>query len=301
MTVNDIVSYLQLQSQIIRVTGDRNQEIQGFSSLYNYREGTLTWLRHISVLEREAVQKPVFYTCVITGKDSPDISCAGSQIWTDNPKECFFQILDAFWGEKSIPVVSPSAQIAEGACIGKDVSVGAFTSISAQTVIGNNCRIGDHVTIKGKVRIGDNCIIQSGSVIGEDGFAFIKKENVPIHVSHYGGVTIEHDVSVGAQTCICRGAIDDTLIKEYARIDNLCHIAHNAVIGRRTVIVAGTVIMGSVHVGDDCWISTSVIRDQRTVGSNSVVGMGAVVVRDVPDHVTVAGNPARPFRRKEEI
>ena len=144
-------------------------------------------------------------------------------------------------------------------------------------------------------------MIQSGAVLGEDGFAFIKEDNAQKFVKHYGGVTLENHVSIGSQTCVCRGAIDDTYIGEYSKIDNLCHIAHNVIIGKRTIVVCLSAVMGSVHIGDDCWVATSMIRDQRHVGDNCVIGMGSVVVKDIPNGTTVAGNPAKPFVRKEKI
>ena len=226
---------------------------------------------------------------------------AVSQIRVDDPKDVFFKIVDYYWGEDKPKGISDKACIQNGAVIGEETYVGPFSYISNQAVIGKNCYIGCNVTIKGKVHIGDDCVIQSGAVVGEDGFAFIRNVDSVNFVKHYGGVHIGNHVSIGANSCVCRGAIDDTILEDYVKIDNLCHIAHNVVIGKRTIVVCESSIMGSVHIGSDCWIASSMIRDQRQVGNTSVVGMGAVVVKDVPDNTTVAGNPARPFNRKERI
>ena len=301
MHIKEILETLQANNKSFTVEGSTEEEILGFSSIYNYRLGTLTWLRHLSTLDELGSKAPVYYSCIITKTGASRIPNAKCQIRTDDPKDIFFWIIDTFYGKEKESEISSKAFVEEGALIGKNVSIGAFTSVSSGAVIGDNCRIGSNVTIMGKVIIGNNVTIQSGAVIGEDGFAFIKHNNIPSFVKHFGGVTIEDDVSIGSQTCICRGAIDDTVIKEHAKIDNLCHIAHNVVIGRRSIVIAGTVIMGSVHVGDDCWIATSMIRDQRCVGDNCVVGMGSVVVKDIPNNTTVAGNPAKPIERKEEI
>ena len=301
MQIKEILERLKADNRPFTAAGNTEEEISGFSSIYNYRQGTITWLRHLSTLDALESEAPPFYSCVITKTGAARVSNIKCQIWTNDPKDVFFWIIDTFYGKEKEAGVSPKADVEEGALIGQNVSIGAFSYISSDAVIGDNCRIGSNITIKGKVCIGNNVTIQSGAVIGEDGFAFIKHDKVPSFVKHFGGVTIEDGVSIGAQTCICRGAIDDTLIKEHAKIDNLCHIAHNVIIGRRTIIIAGAVIMGSVHIGDDCWVATSMIRDQRRVGDNCVVGMGSVVVNDIPSGMTVAGNPAKPFERKEKI
>lgn len=301
MKVKDILAMLSKQNVQYDVHGNIEKDITGFSSIYQYQMTTITWLRDIKTFEERNFTIPEAFTCIVTKSDTPQIQQAYCQIWVKNPKDVFFDILNYFWGEEEKLFISPLAEIESGATIGEKVSIGPFTFVSSDTIIGDNCRIGANVTIKGKVHIGKNCVIQSGAVIGEDGFAFIKEENAQKFVKHYGGVTIEDYVSIGSHTCICRGAIDDTYIKEYAKIDNLCHIAHNVIIGKRTIIVAGTVIMGSVHVGNDCWIATSIIRDQRQVGDKVVIGMGSIVVKDVPDEITIAGNPAKSFERKERI
>lgn len=301
MKITDILNFYSRTNTRYSADGNTDLEIDGYSSIYQYKDGTVSWLRKLSTLDDPKFKIPDTFTCVITQDGMPCIPNAKCQIWVGNPKDAFFDVLEEFWGEKNEAAISPQAIIESGAIIGKNVSIGPFTYISSKTVIGDGTRIGSNVTIKGKVTIGKECVIQSGAVLGEDGFAFIKENNAQKFVKHYGGVTLEDHVSIGSQTCVCRGAIEDTLIKEYAKIDNLCHIAHNVVIGKRTIVVCLTAVMGSVHIGDDCWVATSMIRDQRHVGDGCVVGMGAVVVKDVPNNTTVAGNPAKPFERREEI
>lgn len=301
MRIIEILHFFKKNNTRFNIDGDSQIEIEGYSSIYKYRRGTISWLRKISTLEDPEFNMPKEFTCVITQEGTPRLVNVRCQIWVNDPKNAFFDLLEEFWGEKKIITISPQAVVEKGAIIGKNVSIGPFSYISSKTIIGDGTEIGANVTIKGKVKIGKNCVIQSGAVLGEDGFAFIKEDNTQKFIKHYGGVTLEDHVSIGSQTCVCRGAIDDTYIKEYAKIDNLCHIAHNVVIGKRTVVVCLTAIMGSVHIGDDCWIATSMIRDQRSVGKECVVGMGSVVVTDVPSGMTVAGNPAEPFERKEKI
>ncbi len=301
MKITDILEFYKRTKTKYSADGNADLGIEGYSSIYQYKDGTVSWLRKISTLDNPRFKMPGTFTCVITQDGMPRIPNAKCQIWVGNPKDAFFDALEEFWGEKAEISISSQAVIEDGAIIGDNVSIGPFTYISSKTVIGDGTRIGSNVMIKGKVTIGKDCVIQSGAVLGEDGFAFIKEDDAQKFVKHYGGVTLEDHVSIGSQTCVCRGAIEDTLIKEYAKIDNLCHIAHNVVIGKRSIVVCLTAVMGSVHIGDDCWVATSMIRDQRHVGDGCVVGMGAVVVKDVPDKATVAGNPAKPMERKEKI
>ena len=302
MNVEQIVKSLTDNGFAFQVAGRCDTQIVGFSSIYNYKPDTITWLRKVETLQAEDFVYPAEIACLITGMDAPDIDIAVCQIKVKDPRAAFFFVVDTFWGEETNTGISPKAFIEEGASIGSGTQIGAYTAISSQATIGKDCKIGNNVSICGRVHIGDRCVIQSGAVIGEDGFAHTTGENGDlVFVKHYGGVWIGDDVSIGSCTCVCRGTIDDTVLMNMCKVDNLCHIAHNVVLGERVRVIAGAVVMGSVHVGKDSWVATSMIRDQRNVGEKAVIGMGAVVVKDVPDGVTVAGNPAKVFERKEKI
>ena len=111
---------------------------------------------------------------------------------------------------------------------------------------------------------------------------------------HLGRVVLEDGVTVGANTCIDRGALGETRVGARTRVDNLVHIAHNVRIGADCAVIAHAMIAGGVVVGDGAWIApAAAVRNQRSVGAGALVGMGAVVVRDVAPGATVAGNPAR--------
>lgn len=301
IAISDIIYQLFQKGYKVDSIGDMTSTINGFSSLFNYKKGTITWVRNEDFLKAANYAEKENFTCIITPDYFKIIPNATCQLKTDNPKAVFFFILDFYWKEKEAQTISEKAYIEDGAKIGENTSIGPFSHISSQAKIGNNCRIGSNVVIKGKVKIGDNCDIQSGAILGEDGYQYIEEDETLISVPHYGGVSIGNNVLIGSCSCICRGTIDDTVIGDYSKIDNLCHIAHNIVIGKRVRIIAGSTIMGSVHIGNDTWVATSMIRDQRKVGEKSVIGMGSVVVKDVQDNITVAGVPAKEITRNEKI
>lgn len=301
IAISDIIDQLHQKGYKVDPIGDMTSTINGFSSLFSYKKGTITWVRNEHFLKEVNYAESENFTCIITPDYFQKIPNATCQLKTDNPKAVFFFILDFYWEEKEVATISEKAYIEDGAKIGENTSIGPFSHISSKSVIGNNCKIGSNVVLKGNVKIGDNCEIQSGAILGENGYQYIEEGETLIPVPHYGGVSIGKNVLIGSCTCVCRGTIEDTVIGDFTKIDNLCHIAHNIVIGKRVRIIAGSTIMGSVHIGDNTWIATSIIRDQRKIGEKSVVGMGAVVVKNVGDNLTVAGVPAKEIIRNETI
>lgn len=178
-------------------------------------------------------------------------------------------------------VVDPSAHIGPGCNVGR-------CEIGAGTVLHGNIHLYD------RVRIGDNVTIHAGTVIGTSGFGYQRAENDEWeHFPHVGGVVIEDDVEIGANTCIDRGSLVDTTIKRGAKIDNLVHIAHNVVVGEHALIIGCAQIAGSVVIGDHAWIAPSAtVIDNVKIGREATVGIGSVVVKDVPEFAKTMGQPA---------
>ena len=184
----------------------------------------------------------------------------------------------------SPPDIHPSARIGPGAVIETDVTVGEGTVI------------GPNAVLRSGTQVGAWCEIQSGAVIGDAGFGFERDtDNRPLRMIHLGGVRIGEHVQVGALTAVARGALGDTVIEDYVKINNLCHVAHNCHIGWGTIIGACADLCGSLRIGRNCWIAPNCsIRQKLAIGDGAVIGMGAVVVKDVAAGVMVYGNPARP-------
>jgi UDP-3-O-[3-hydroxymyristoyl] glucosamine N-acyltransferase len=142
---------------------------------------------------------------------------------------------------------------------------------------------------------GYNVVIKPGAIIGGQGFGFVKDTGRQVLFPHIGGVVIEDDVRVGSSTCVDRGALGNTVLKQGCRIDNLVHIAHNVVVGKNSLVIANAMVAGSVIIGDDAWISpSSSILDGITVGNDAMIGLASCVLKSVPDNAVVYGVPARP-------
>jgi UDP-3-O-[3-hydroxymyristoyl] glucosamine N-acyltransferase len=191
--------------------------------------------------------------------------------------------------------IHPNASIDLSAIIGSSTTIHSGVVISADVVIGDHCLIEPNVYIHPGTEIGHNVIIKANSVIGGNGFGYVKSADGRYeHVPHFGRVRIEDDVHIGSNTCIDRGSLSDTIIKKGVKIDNLVHIAHNVEIGEDTLVIACAMIAGSVKIGANAWIAPAAsIKNGITVGSGSVVGMSSLVLKPVADNTTVAGVPAK--------
>ncbi|SLM18709.1 UDP-3-O-(R-3-hydroxymyristoyl)-glucosamine N-acyltransferase [uncultured spirochete] len=216
-------------------------------------------------------------------KDRTTIGIAVSE----SPKHSFFFLHNYlientdFYGQSDGSIIDPSADINSTAWISKTgVSIGAGTII------------GPHVSIYPNVRIGNNVTIGANSIIGGEGFECFRFQDKAFMVKHAGNVLIGDNVDIQASCCIDKGLFkNSTIIGEYTKLDNLVHIAHNVILGRRVFIAACAMLAGRVTVGDDAWIGPSAaLRNGITVGNNGYVSIGAVVTRDVLEGQMVSGN-----------
>jgi len=237
----------------------------------------------------------------------------------DDPYYSFLKIMERIGtpeGYTPPKGIHPSAVIDDTVKIGEDVYIGPNAVICKNCVIGNKSiihagvYIGDsssvgessliypNAVIRDKVKIGNNVIIHPGVVIGADGFGFVPtKEGNYIKLPQLGGVVIEDNVEIGANTTIDRATIGNTIIKSGAKLDNLIMIAHNVVVGENTVIAAQTGISGSAKVGKNCILAGQVglvghieIADKVTVGAQS--GISKSVKKEGS---TYFGSPAKEY------
>jgi UDP-3-O-[3-hydroxymyristoyl] glucosamine N-acyltransferase len=209
----------------------------------------------------------------------------------------------------SSPAIHPEAELEEGVVIGHGVvigpgaKIGGGTEISANAVIGpgvaigRDCRIGANACI-GFALIGDRVRILSGAVIGESGFGVAASAAGAIDAPQLGRVILQDGVTVGACSCIDRGAWNDTVVGENTKIDNLVQIAHNVRIGRNCVLAAQAGIAGSTVIGDGAQFGGKAgTGDHLVLGDRIRMAAGALTMRDIPSGETWCGQPAKPIRK----
>ena len=194
-------------------------------------------------------------------------------------------------------VLEPGVVLGVGVRIGRGTRVGANTVIGPGVQVGRDCTIGSNVSL-GFALVGDRVRLLSGARIGEPGFGAAGSRAGPVDVPQLGRVILQDGVSVGANSCIDRGAYDDTIVGENTKIDNLVMIGHNCVIGRNCLMAANTGISGSVTVGDGVIFGGKAgVGDHLNIGERARVAAGAGVLQDIPAGETWSGYPAKPLRQ----
>ena len=249
--------------------------------------------------------------CVTTVELAPFVADGVVILICANPKLAFLKLNSRMYSEHQpradvaatarihpSAIIGQNCSIADHVVIGENVKIGDNCILEAGAVInygcqiGNNCRIGSNATISYTV-MGNDCFIYSGARIGSDGFGFMMIAGQHKRIPQVGRVIIGNDVEIGANSCVDRGALDDTVIGDGCRIDNLVQIAHNDKLGRGCVVVAQTGIAGSCTFGDYvvCGGQTG-FADHLTIGSGAQIGAQSGLMRDVEPGAIVMGYPA---------
>ncbi len=193
--------------------------------------------------------------------------------------------------------VAPGVVIGPGARIGAGTEIGANAVIGPGVAIGRNCVIGANVTI-GFALLGDRVRILAGAVIGEPGFGATGGATGVIDIPQLGRVIIQDGVTIGANSCVDRGAFDDTSIGENTKIDNMVQIAHNVRVGRNCVMAAFTGISGSVVIGDGAAFGGRAgVADHVNIGDGAQIAAASGIFRDVPAKARWGGMPGQPLRQ----
>lgn len=225
-----------------------------------------------------------------------------------DPRAAFALVARNFYPDDSPPVgaepkFGPGVEIGIGAFVDTGAVIGAGTRIGANAVIGagvsvgENCRIGPNVTLS-HCLIGDRVILHPGVQIGQDGFGFAPGSSGLLKIPQLGRAIIESDVEIGANSCVDRGAMGDTVIGAGTKIDNLVQIGHNVRIGPHAVIVAQAGVAGSSRIGAGVLIGGQVaVSDHLTVGDGAQIAGKSGLIRDVAPGETVMGYPAKPIRQ----
>ncbi|MCR9519476.1 UDP-3-O-(3-hydroxymyristoyl)glucosamine N-acyltransferase [Vibrio sp. Vb2354] len=274
--------------------GDESLVVSRVAPMDKAQEGDVTFLsnpkyaKHLSECQA---------TVVMVKAEHKD-QCVGNALVVSDPYVAFARVVQAM---DSTPTpaddIAPSAVIAgdvkmgenvtiganavieTGVELGDNVSVGAGCFIGKNAKLGNNTKLWANVTIYHEVSLGDDCLVQSGTVIGSDGFGYANDKGEWIKIPQLGSVRIGNRVEIGACTTIDRGALEDTIIEDNVILDNQLQIAHNVQIGYGTVMPGGTIVAGSTKIGKYCQIGgASVLNGHITIADGvAITGMGMVM------------------------
>ncbi len=295
--ISDLLAFLESENIPFSFTGDPSVPLDRFSSLSHYREGSFTWVKKPASIPEGFDLSRITLAIVAEEVSGPFQNC----VRTPQSKHAFFSAIEHFYSvQEDRPPIGQFTYISPKVKLGKNVRIGHNCTLDGDITVGDGTVIWNNVTIINRVNIGKNCDIHSGVVIGHDGFGATEDENhKKTMIKHFGGVTIGDDVYIGDLSYVERGTLDDTVIGSGTKIDGLCIVGHNSILAEDVTMVTGTLLLGSVKIERNGYLACALVRNQCTVGEGAFIGLGAVVVKDVPAGETVVGNPARPFRKKE--
>ena len=197
--------------------------------------------------------------------------------------------------------IEAGAVVEDDAVIGDRTWIGALSVVGAAASIGDDCLVYPQVTIYPNTRVGDRVILHSGVRLGSDGFGYVQKlvggQKAHVKIPHVGRTIIGNDVEIGANSAIDRGSVDDTVVGDGTKIDNLVHVGHNVRIGRLCLILAQVGIAGSTRIEDGVTMGgQAAAAGHLTIGAGARLAGQAGAISDVPAGETWSGYPARPHK-----
>lgn len=308
ITLKDIVSSLGGQ-----LSGE-NVVIDRVASIANAQVGNITFITDSKYCEELKATKASAVILAEENRTYTNLPC----IVTDNPYAYFAKLL-ALLNPKSRPdkgvhvsaVVDASAQITDSCSIGPNAVIGANVILGEDVVIGANCNIGSGVTVGKRTElqanvtvykdcvIGQYCTIAAGVVIGADGFGYANQKGEWVKIPQVGRVIIKDNVDIGANTSIDRGALDDTVIEQGVKLDNLIQVGHNCIIGEHTVIAGCVGIAGSAKIGKRCKIGgAAMILGHLKIADDVTISPGSMITRSL--HQADTYTALMPFQSHED-
>ena len=292
------------------VVGDDRVIISGIASLAEACPGQIAFFADPRY--REAL-KTTKASAILIAEATAEFR--GSQIVVRNPALAYAKVAALFAPVPRAVGISDKAFVSGSAVIGARVSIHPFAYIGEKAVlgdhvilfpgvfigdrvkIGNNTVLYPNVTVLNDCVIGNEVIIHAGTVIGSDGFGFVRDGSVNVKIPQLGIVQIDDHVEIGANSCVDRAALGKTWIQRGVKTDNMVQIAHNVVIGEDTVLVAQAAVGGSVSIGNQVVIGgQAAVRDHLRVEDRAMIGSQSGVAKSLGTGEIVSGSPAIPHR-----
>lgn len=245
--------------------------------------------------------------CLTTERLAPLVIKAGMiALITEDPRSQFARLTQKMASEGSEAETSqniePTAKIHPKAVIGEGVTIGAGTVISAYAVIddgvviGADCKVAPHTHISFTL-MGDRCFIKTGAVIGGTGFGIAEDEKGVFNIPHLGRVILQNDVLIGANSCVDRGQLGDTVLCNHVKIDNHVQIGHNVFIDEGAMLAGHAGVSGSCHIGKKVMFGGRAgSADHINIGDGAIIAASAGLMADVPAGEMWSGVPAMPIR-----
>ncbi|MDQ2833948.1 MAG: UDP-3-O-(3-hydroxymyristoyl)glucosamine N-acyltransferase [Acidobacteriota bacterium] len=234
--------------------------------------------------------------------EGPGLAVDSRVVWVKDARYAFALVARKLRGQAGGGGVHASAVVGEGVAIGQGTRIAAGVVVGDGVVIGRDCELMARAVIYPGVVLGDRVVVQAGAVLGSTGFGYARNEETGEYLlfPQQGGLVVEDDVEIGANTTIDRGALGETRIGRGTKIDNLVHIGHNCLIGRNVIIAAQTGISGSSVVEDGAILGGQVgIGEHARVGAGVILGGGAGVLSGKKMRgagEVFWGRPARPLK-----
>ncbi len=298
----------------LELRGDGDQTIDRVGTLNSAGPTAITFLANRAYRK----ELPATYAGAVILKEEDAESCPTNCLVTADPYLAYARVATLFDTRPAAkPGVHPSAVISETARLGKNVSIGANAVIGDDCEIGDGCTIGPGTVLEAQCRLDEGCrlfanvslghgailgkrvMIHPGAVIGADGFGIAFATDHWEKVPQLGSVVIGDDCEIGANSCVDRGAVENTVLEEDVRIDNLCQIGHNVRVGAHTAIAGRGGAAGTATIGKYCLLAGgAAVAGHTEIADRTTLAADSIAFREIKEPGTTwsAQLPARPIR-----
>ena len=266
-----------------RLKGDPAWRVAGLAPLQSAKPDQISFLSHPKYQSHLTTS---LAGCVIVSPEfEAQASVGRSVIVTDNPY-LYFARLTRLWKQTQVSAcvhrIHPSAVIDPEACVAEDAVIGPLCVVEKGAKVGAGTVLKSRVTLSEGCSVGERCILHSGVVIGADGFGFALHQGQWEKIEQLGAVRIGDDVEIGANTCIDRGALEDTVIENGVKLDNLIQIGHNVTIGAHTAMAGCVGVAGSARIGAHCTVGGgAVVLGHLSLADHVHISAASVVTRSI--------------------